>query len=75
MLVIDIESARGTKKNEKRRRSRFDRFVNEAEEEKEDISISDERERNFWVLRADGFDNELSLELKDRDLEFANVTR
>ena len=34
MLIIDIESTRDTKKNEKRRRSRSDRFVNEIEKKK-----------------------------------------
>ena len=34
MLIIDTKSIRDTKKNEKRRRSRFDRFVNEAEKKK-----------------------------------------
>ena len=74
-LNTDIESTRDTEKNEERRRSRSDRLANEAEEKKENISIFDERKRNLWVLRTDDFDNELSLKLEDRDLEFASVTR
>ena len=72
-LNTDIDSARDTEKNEERRR--FDCSIKKTEEEKEDISIFDERERNLWILRADDFDNELLLKLKDRNLEFANVTR
>ena len=47
MLIIDTKSIRDTKKDEKRRRSRSDRFVNETEKKKKNISTFDERKRNF----------------------------
>ena len=40
MLIIDTESTRDTKKNEERRRFRFDRFVNEAEKKKKIFRFS-----------------------------------
>ena len=72
-LNIDTDSARGTKKNEERRRS--DCSVKGVEKKKEDTSTLDERKRNLWVLGAGDFDNELLLELEDRNLELANVIR
>ena len=72
-LSIDTDSARDTKKNEKRRR--FDCSIKRTEKKKEDTSILDEKKRNLWILKADDFDNELLLKLEDRDLKLTNVIR
>ena len=62
MLVTGTEPARGTEKDEERRRSRSDRPVSGAGGEKGDTPTPGERERNLWLLGAGGSGTELLLD-------------